>query len=313
MSWGTTSQASATTEAPKATYGHDYYTNLFNDNLAQSVSVRMALVGRENTAKTGLAASMLEDEINAGKEVYVIDIDNSAKATLDFLYPGKDNIKVLPIHDETDESIFNEDNTINYVALTDKVNWFVNILADKCKQKDHNIGGIIFDGGSTYLKWCEHAMRASLLRRGIIDDEGGSFNQKEWRERNRIFREAISRIHSLRVSKVFYTFHLKPIKEYIDDGGGKKVLASVGERPEWEKGTMRHFTQQVFLTRYMRKADMAAGVKADKSLKDGEWAIKAEIEEMKGLHMEHLGTTHTILSVKDGKANWTGLPFLKWD
>ena len=85
---------------------------------------------------------------------------------------------------------------------------------------------------------------------------------------------------------------------------------TVGDRPDWDKGTMRKFSQQIFLNRYMKKADIAAGVKGDKKLADGEWAIRGTIEEMKGKHMEYVGTTHTILSIKDGKVEWTGLPFV---
>ena len=55
----------------------------------------MALVGRENTAKTGLALDLLKSEIEAGKKVVVFDVDNSAKQTVDYLYPKKDNIIVL--------------------------------------------------------------------------------------------------------------------------------------------------------------------------------------------------------------------------
>ena len=40
--------------------------------------------------------------------------------------------------------------------------------------------------------------------------------------------------------------------------------------------------------------------------------MKAEIEEMKGRNMEHLGTTHTILSVKNKEVKWYGLPMLDW-
>ena len=89
-------------------------------------------------------------------------------------------------------------------------------------------------------------------------------------------------------------------------------MMKVGEKPEWDRGTMRLFSQQIFLSRYMKRADSAAGVKADASLKDGEWVVKATIEEMKGQHMEHLGETHTILKVANGGVEWTGLPFLKW-
>ena len=122
----------------------------------------------------------------------------------------------------------------------------------------------------------------------------------------------MSRLHGLAIPKVFYTFHLKEIKEFVNDGTGKKVLMTVGERPEWEKGTMRLFSQQIFLTRYMKKADNAAGVKGDSKLNDGQWVVRAEIEEMKGKNMEHLGTTHTILSVDNGKVVWNGLPMLQW-
>ena len=303
----------ADTTAPAPVYDAGYYRDLFNNKRAQSVPVRMALVARENTAKTGLALDLCKAEIEAGKQVTVLDFDNSAKATVDYIYPNADNIAVIPLCDETDNSIFNDDNSINYVALIDKVNWFINMLAEDLTADPDSHAAIIFDGGSTFLKWCEHAMTGVLLRRGVIKDEGDAFNQKEWRTRNQLFRDAIGRIHSLSVGKVFFTFHLKPVKEYVDDGGGRKVLMTVGESPEWEKGTMRCFSQQIFLSRYMKQADLASGVKGDKTLKPGEWAVRATIEEMKGQHMEHLGETHTILSVEDGKVNWVGLPFLTWE
>jgi hypothetical protein len=270
----------------------------------------MGLVGWENTAKTGLALSMMDAEIRAGKKVAVFDVDNSAKSTVDYIYPDAENIMVIPLHDETDDSIFDAENNVDYKALVDKTNWFVNILAEEVAANPDDWAGVVFDGGSTFLKWCEHAMRASLLSRGIIETEDGTFNQKEWRERNRMNRNVLTRIHALPVPKVFFTFHLKPVQQYMDDGTGKKVLMTVGDRPDWDKGTMRKFSQQIFLNRYMKKADVAAGVKGDKTLADGEWAIKGTIEEMKGKNMEYVGTTHTILTVKSGKVEWTGLPFL---
>jgi len=291
-------------------YNEEYYRNIFKNNKSQSVDLRMGLVGWENTAKTGLALSMMDAEIKAGKKVAVFDVDNSAKSTVDYIYPDAENIMVIPLHDETDDSIFDAENNVDYKALVDKTNWFVNILAEEVAANPDDWAGVVFDGGSTFLKWCEHAMRASLLSRGIIETEDGTFNQKEWRERNRMNRNVLTRIHALPVPKVFFTFHLKPVQQYMDDGTGKKVLMTVGDRPDWDKGTMRKFSQQIFLNRYMKKADVAAGVKGDKTLADGEWAIKGTIEEMKGKNMEYVGTTHTILTVKSGKVEWTGLPFL---
>ena len=312
MGWGDTPNKVATATVSKATeaYGKEYYRNLFSKAEAQSSQYRFALVGHENTAKTGLAASLLEKEMSDGKVVYVLDVDNSAKATLEYLYPNSKTLRVIPLHDEMDDSIFHDDNSVNYKALVDKTTFFVNEIARRISEDGEDVGGIIFDGGSTFLKWCEFAMRQSLLAKGIIENEDDSFNQKEWRERNRLNRDVLTRIHALPVNKIFYTFHLKGVQQYMDDGTGKKVLMTVGERPDWERGTMRKFNQQIFLSRYMKKADMAAGVKGDRTLNDGEWSVRGTIEEMKGANMEYVGSTHEILAVKNGKIEWLGLPFL---
>ena len=113
------------------------------------------------------------------------------------------------------------------------------------------------------------------------------------------------------MAKVYFTFHLKAVSEYLDDGTGKKVLMTVGHRPEWEKGTMRKFSQQIFLSRYQKKADLAAGVEGDRNLKDGERVVRAKIEEMKGEHIEKVGSIHDIARIKDGKFEFTGLEWLK--
>ena len=233
-------------------------------------------------------------------------------STIMDLYPDKRNIIVLPLLDEMDDSIFNEDNSVNYLQLIEKTKFFINDIAENIKNGE-DVGGVIFDGGSTFLKWCEFAMRSALLRKGVIEEESDTFNQKEWRERNKLNRDVLDRLHALPVNKIFNTFHLKNIQQYMDDGSGKKVLMSVGERPDWEKGTMRRFSQQIFLSRFMKKADAAAGVKGDRTLSEGEWCVKATIEEMKGRFIEFVGQTHTILTVKGGKATWFGLPFLRSD
>ena len=118
MTWGTQApQASKTTEAPQGVvYNEEYYRNIFKNNKSQSVDLRMGLVGWENTAKTGLALSMMDAEIKAGKKVAVFDVDNSAKSTVDYIYPDAENIMVIPLHEETDDSIFDTDNNVDYKA-----------------------------------------------------------------------------------------------------------------------------------------------------------------------------------------------------
>ena len=318
MTWGqqaTNVKKAEVETAPKTLYDREYYRNLLTAKQSQKTSQvhRMALVAHENACKTGLALSFLDNEIAAGKKVAIIDIDNSASSTVDYVYPDKDNIMIIPILDEADDSVYHDDNSVDHHALVNKTKWFINLLAEEIEEAPDTWGGIIFDGGSTFLKWCEFAMRQSLLEKGVIENEDDSFNQKEWRERNRMNRDVLDRLHALPVGKIYNTFHLKAIQEYMDDGTGKKVLMTTGERPDWEKGTMRRFSQQIFLSRYMKKADLAAGVKGDKSLNEGEWCVRATIEEMKGQKMEFVGSTHTVLSVDNGKVTWLGLPFLTDD
>lgn len=307
MSWGSSPK---TVEDVKPKYGREHMRAVFERQKARQnlTPVRMALVGKENTCKTGLAL----DLANTDKLITILDFDNSASETVAHIYPKAKNINVISLYDETDESIFNEDNTTNWTALTDKVGWFINLLSEDIQENPDAHGAVIFDGGSTFMKWCEFAMTESLLRRGVIKEEGDGFNQKEWRERNRIFRDIVNRVHGLSIGKVFFTFHLKDHKTYVDVGGGSKGLMKIGEKVDWVDGTQRIVSQQIFLARYRNKADEAAGVSGDDTLGDKEWVVRATIEEMKGRGMELVGTTHDILNIKDGKVKWNGIKDLKW-
>lgn len=310
MAWGQAIPSS--TDRPiedRSSYGRDYYTNMLSGSSSNHFPVRLAAVGKENTAKTGLLIDLALKTTQG--DVIILDIDNSATQTVMVNYPNNNRIKVIPVYDASDASIFNEDNSTNWVALVDKMSWFMRILGEQCRTGE--IGGVIIDGCSTFLKWCEFSMTDVLLRRGVIEKEGDAFNQKEWRTRNQLFRDVINRAHQLQAPFVGYTFHLKDVKEYMDIGNGQKGLMKVGETPEWENGTKRLFSQQIWLTRYSKKGDLAAGVKKDASLNSNEWVVRGTITEMKGLHQEYLGTTHDVLTVKEGEVVWNGLPFLNWN
>ena len=304
----------AETPTPGNDYTKDYYRNLFNKRSAAVPQQRMFIVGKENTVKTGLALhlSRNDEQIKAGKKVTVFDIDNSASETVNHTYPGDENILILPILDETDDSLFNEDMSIRYTSLIDKTVMFINLMAEELKENPDDHAAIIFDGGSTFMKWCEFAMTDSLKRRGVIKEDGDSFNQKEWRERNRLFKDTITRLHALPINKVYFTFHLKDNKQFADLGNGQKGLMKIGEKPDWVDGTQRLASQQLFMGRYQKKGDSSAGVYADKTLKDDEWVVKAKIEEIKGKGMELVGQERTILRVQGGKVEFTGLEELRW-
>lgn len=308
MAWG--QSATSEPEAPK--YGREHMRAVFERQKAKvnRTPVRMALVGKENTCKTGLALDLAD--VEGGKTITVFDFDNSARETVAHLYPKAENINVFSLYDEADDSIFNEDNTTNWSALIDKVGWFVNLLSEDIQENPDSHGAVIFDGGSTFMKWCEFAMTTKLLERGTIKEEGDSFNQKEWRTRNQLFRDIVNRVHALSIDKVFFTFHLKDHKTYVDVGGGQKGLMKIGEKVDWVDGTQRIVSQQIFLSRYRNKADDAAGVKGDDSLGEDEWVVRATVEEIKGRGMELVGSTHDILTIKNKKVKWVGIPDLKW-
>ena len=309
MTWATT-KAKPTAEKPlEAKFGADYYRALFDRKRENLAPIRMALVGKENTTKTGTALSLAL--AHTDKDVVVIDCDNSAGNTVDYLTSQDpslaDRIRVIPMVDEFDEAMWNEDNTTNWVAVVEKVEWFTSFIADSAE----HIGAVVFDGGSTFLKWCEFVMTERLVARGTIKDESDSFNQKEWRERNRVFKGVLNRLTALPIPYIFFTFHLKDHKTYVDLGNGQKGLMKVGEKVDWVDGTQRFVSQQVFLRRYTQKGDKAAGVEADKSLASGEFVVRAHIEEMKGRNSEHLGKVFDVLRVNDGDVTWNGLP-LSW-
>jgi len=306
MAWAKSEQPVAS-KGQQPTYGADYYKALFEKKRENHAPIRMALVGKENTAKTGLSLDLALKHTD--KEIIVLDCDNSAQNTVDLLLSNKvegaDRIRVIPLIDEMDDAMWNADNTTNWLAVVKKLEWFTSYLGEQ----HENIGAVVMDGGSTFLKWCEFVMTERLIERGVIKDDSDNFNQKEWRERNRVFKGVLNRLTALPIPYIFFTFHLKDKKQFMDVGNGTKAMMKIGEIVDWVDGTQRFVSQQILLRRYTKKGDKTAGVEADKSLDEGDFIIRATVNEMKGRNMEHLGKRYDVMSVKAGNVSWEGLPF----
>tara|TARA_R110000822_G_scaffold27401_6_gene81845 strand:+ start:1696 stop:2628 length:933 start_codon:yes stop_codon:yes gene_type:complete len=310
MAWAKPAESTAATAPAGVTYGADYYRDLFEQKREAYTPIRMALVGKENTAKTGLSLDLALKHTD--KTIIVLDCDNSAQNTVDFLLStkveGAERIRVIPMIDEGDDAMWNTDNTTNWLAVVKKLEWFIAYLGEN----QATVGAVIMDGGSTFLKWCEFIMTERLIERGVIADESDNFNQKEWRERNRVFKSVLNRLTALPIPYIFFTFHLKDKKQFMDIGNGTKAMMKVGEIVDWIEGTQRFVSQQIFLRRYTKKGDKAAGVDADKTLGEGDFVIRATVNEMKGRNMEHLGKQYDLMAVVNSKVTWHGLPF-GWD
>ena len=306
MAWAKSEQGGVR-KGQQPTYGADYYKALFEKKRENHAPIRMALVGKENTAKTGLSLDLALKHTD--KKIIVLDCDNSAQNTVDLLLStnvkGADRIRVIPLIDEMDDAMWNEDNTTNWLAVVKKLEWFTSYLGEQ----HEDIGAVVMDGGSTFLKWCEFVMTERLIERGVIKDDSDNFNQKEWRERNRVFKGVLNRLTALPIPYIFFTFHLKDKKQFMDVGNGTKAMMKIGEIVDWVDGTQRFVSQQILLRRYTKKGDKTAGVEADKSLNEGDFIIRATVNEMKGRNMEHLGKRYDVMSVKGGSVSWEGLPF----
>ena len=307
MAWAQPTKTEGATAPAGVTYGADYYRELFEQKRVAHTPIRMALVGKENTDKTGLSLDLALKHTD--KTIIVLDCDNSAQNTVDFLLStkvdGAERIRVIPMIDESDDAMWNADNTTNWLAVVKKLEWFIAYLGEN----QGTVGAVIMDGGSTFLKWCEFIMTERLIERGVISDESDNFNQKEWRERNRVFKSVLNRLTALPIPYIFFTFHLKDKKQFMDIGNGTKAMMKVGEIVDWIEGTQRFVSQQIFLRRYTKKGDKAAGVDADKTLGEGDFVIRATVNEMKGRNMEHLGKQYDLMAVVNSKVTWHGLPF----
>ena len=90
--WGQTKQEST----PDATYGREYYASQYAVQRAGGRPIRMSLVGKENTTKSGLSYTIAR--AHTDKKIVVIDVDSSAENTLDFI--GDDNVQIITLFDE---------------------------------------------------------------------------------------------------------------------------------------------------------------------------------------------------------------------
>mgnify|MGYP003114025367 FL=1 len=126
MAWAQSKTTTVEVSAPK--YGVEYYRNLYDKKRESFAPIRMALVGKENTSKTGNAIDLAMKHTD--KEIVVLDCDNSAQNTVDYLISTGEldasRIRVIPMVDEMDDAMWNDDNTTNWVAVVEKLEWFTN-------------------------------------------------------------------------------------------------------------------------------------------------------------------------------------------
>lgn len=234
----------------------------------------MMIYGQDNTAKTGLALSVLTDEdVKEGKKIVVIDLDLGCMPLLieyyaDKVYSGN-IIYVNPIKWTEDE---NGTPIVDYKATIDEINAIG--VAIREKWKEENVKAVIFDGGSKFLKYAEQQMR---IEKAITPD--GGVSQRYWIVRNKMFIEALELYKSLPVHKVFI-FH----DNFIPEARADRDISSV----------VLQTNQMMFQKIYCERIDSGAVVR-----------FRATIHKSKGdITLEGKSVEFATVNKEEGSFEW---------
>jgi len=239
------------------------------------------LYGHDGVCKTGAAMDCYsEEDIKAGKQIIVFDLDGSAGPIKSKYHKDVDNIVVF------DPFVLTPKGEIDYVSTYNKILAATRYLTEK--EREINLHAVIFDGLDTLLKICEYVMRYEDLK---LDPNTQIKDSWQWQRRNRRYQTVVLLLKKLKCMK-FFTTHLKEEKKWRS-AGDKRELVTEGYHPDWEKGTPGMMFQKILLER--------------KSVPDeGMVVFEATMEKAKGaLHLE--GKTYTVACVKGGETEWYGL------
>ena len=245
-----------------------------------SSPVCMALYGHDGIGKSGVCLdSRLPAEIEAGKQVIVLDLDGSCGPLKMKYFPNDDNITVI------DPFELDTTGEIDYVTSYNKLLAMVKYIYEK--QESLNLAAVALDGLDTLLKTCEYVMRYEDLK---IDPQVQIKDQWQWANRNRRFLVPIFMLRRLKCRKLFTT-HYKEVKKYA---GGQ--LTHVGWVPDWEKSIPGVMFQKVLCERIGEKPNIF---------------FRATVEKAKGA-LELEGKEYIIAEVKhisdkQVECKWTGL------
>jgi len=231
--------------------------------------------GHDGTTKSGVCMDCrTPEEVKAGKQVIIIDLDGSASPLKVKYFKNDKNIKVI------DPIEMLEDGNIDYISTYNKVLAIVRYIREN--EANLNLAAVVLDGLNTLLKTCEYVMRYENLK---VDPDVQIHDRWQWAIRNRRYLVPVILLKRLHCKRLFTT-HLKELKQYVQG-----QLIHLDWVPDWEKSTPGIMFQRVLLER--------------REIKDNVEFI-ATVKKAKGaLHLE--GKTYKVAEVTAGKTKWYGL------
>lgn len=234
------------------------------------------LYGDDGVGKSGVALdSRTKEDIENGRKVVVIDLDNSSGPLKTRYFPNDENIVIL------DPVELDMKGGIDYVSSYNKVLAIVKYLIEN--EKELNLASVCLDGLDSLLKMCEYVMRYEDLK---IDPDAQIKDSWQWARRNRRYLTVVLLLKRLQCNR-FFTTHLKDRMQWQG-----KQLTVVARNPDWERSTPGIMFQKIALSR--------------QEAEDGRIELNAKVEKAKGaLHLE--GKTYNVATVSGSGTKWNGL------
>ena len=262
----------------------------------------MALVGHENTGKTGIVFDTFQKYCNTGgdKILAVIDFDGGGAASKSAFYPENEQIRCWEpwVMGKGDRTAY------DYPSTHDRVMSIMQFLLSE----HETIWGVHVTGIDLWDSVCTNNMRIvdlGLSRDGIesADNRGAGTGQRvqmqfDWAIRTTRFHQltAMSRALVKKGVRVFWETHLK-VTNYAMGGN----QADATWKPAWEKSSNNYMFQIILCERNDTLGENGEVIRSD---------FTATFEKSK-TNAALQGQRSTILiTEQDRNPNWIGLPEL---
>lgn len=231
----------------------------------------------DGTGKSGSAIDCrTKEDIEAGRVVFVIDVDGGCGEIKEKYFDGDENIIIFDPFDDS----FTKDGDIDESAVYNKIKTMLTYLYEN--QDEMNLHAVILDGVDSMQKTCEGKMREEDLK---INKNARLNNSFSWGIRNQYYRDVMTLMKKLRCHRFFIT-HIKDKREFVNN-----ELVVTGKEVDWHYMTPGMLSQRV----ETKRVTTEDGVK-----------FVGVIRKCKGaLHLED--KEYTIAEVKNKEVKWYGL------
>ena len=259
---------------------------------------------RNKTERSGICAGLwgLNDTLKSGNSidcrskkqikdhalVMVIDLDDANETIWEDHWDSSPDIRVMN-PTVWKKSEVDEKREIDYDKTLKVIHAIVAGIEDMIKNGTE-VAATIFDGLDKLLDNSENTMR---MDKQLEIDEGVTF--AFWRRRNKYFLDIVKATKSLTCARYFIT-HSKKVQKKKTNQAGQEVVVKEWEEADWHKSVPDEMWQVITCHK-------------EENL-DGDTTYSAKVVKFKG-RPELVGSTHTTMTVKNGKVKFRGLPFLR--